>query len=96
MTQRFWQDVEKWLKCEFHIEHSINNAQLIVVNIFEPKPLIETVILNAKYYIYKCFLRKCIPKVEIFKGEIKELELVEEHIAKKKNLVHIHNRKWNR
>jgi len=94
ITQNFWSDVEMLLKNEYNVEYVINNAHLIVTNICESLPLVKIIMLNAKYYLYKCFLNKCQPNIQVFKGVIYRAECTERFIASKKNILHIHNCKW--
>ena len=58
-------------------------------------PIIEIVMLNAKYFIYTCFLTKCIPSLRAFKYIMQKAESTERFIATNKNLLHIHKKRWN-
>jgi hypothetical protein len=95
VTQLFWQDVEIWLKSKYRIEYAINDANLIVTNKCATIPLIEIIMLNAKHYIYKCFLEKNLPNISKFKGVIYTVENTEHYIAQKKNLLTVHNTRWH-
>ncbi len=87
VIQEFWENIEIWLKEKFNIECAINNMCLIITNICRLAPLVEKVVLNAKYYIYKCFLKKETPSILYFKAIIQNEERTERYIAEQKNLL---------
>jgi len=95
-TQAFWQDVQKLIKAEYNINCNMNNANLIITNICQAEPLVETILLNAKYYMYTCFLNKTIPKVSNFKNILLNIEDTERYSAINRNKMDNHNIKWKR
>ena len=95
VTQEFWRNLNLWLDNKFNIECTLNSLQKIVTNICHVLPIIDTVMLNAKYYIYTCFIKQTIPKISIFNRIIDDLEKTEEHIAVQRGLLYSHKQKWN-
>ena len=51
-------------------------------------------ILLVKYYIYTCKYKNELPNVSVFKSFIKKQKEIEYYLAKKKNKLPIHFRKW--
>lgn len=95
VTQCFWTDVQNWLKCKYKTEHILNDTKLIVTNMCQGASIVEIVMLNAKYYIFSCFLNKSEPSIKAFKCIIDKAESTERFIATNKNLLHIHKNRWN-
>ena len=96
ITQEFWRKLELWLKDEYGIECTINNIHFIITNLNPQMPLVEKILLNAKYYVYKCFLNKSNPDLAYFKGILTNVEKTERYIATQKGLLDIHEKKWKR
>jgi hypothetical protein len=92
-TQEFWRDVERLLRTEYK-QDCVIDMSFIVSNVNRDQPLSETVVLEAKYYIFKCFIKKEIPCIRKFKYIIIEMEAAEREIATQKNVLHTHNNKW--
>ena len=67
----------------------------MITNLCEDNRLNETILLHAKYYIYVCFIRKEMPNLIVYKSMMDDLEKTERHIAEERNLLPVHNRKWN-
>ncbi len=95
VTQGFYQDMDRWIKDRFRINYNFQSPHCIITNICKDMPLLETLLLNAKYYIYTCFIQKVIPNITVFKCKVEDLEKIERHIAEEKNSLFIHNMKWN-
>ena len=95
ITQEFWSNLSIWIKQRFNVECIFSRAHFIVTNIYRQMPLMETILLNAKYYIFTCFVRKTIPTISSFKNIVNVLETTERHIALQRNLLYAHERKWN-
>ena len=95
VTQGFWTDVQNWLKCNYKTDHVLNDIKLIVTNICLEASIVEIVVLNAKYFIFLCFLNKCEPSLQAFKRIIQQTESTERSIATHRSLLHIHKKRWN-
>ena len=63
---------------------------------YNDKYLIDTIVLNAKYYLYKCFLQKTCPTVKQFKTIVLDVEDTEHFIATQKGRLYVHEQKWGR
>ena len=51
-------------------------------------------LLLAKYYIYICKFKNTLPNVELFKSFVKKQKEIEYHLAKKRNKLTVHFKKW--
>jgi len=96
ITQAFWWEIETWLEREYNVKCNVNDIKLIVTNMSDTRPLVDLSILNAKYYIYRCFLQKTEPTISSFKGLMCDIERTEWYIASQRNLLHVHNEKWRK
>ena len=94
-TQEFWTQLTIWIQAEYNRVCNVNNIHNLITNMYNDMPLIETIMLNAKYYIYSCFLKKEKPNINTFKHVVKEIEKTERYIANQKNLLHVHDTKWS-
>ena len=96
ITQEFWRQLNYWIQTEYKIECTINNIHSIITNIYNDLPLVETIMLNAKYYLYSCFLKQTMPNIEHFKHVLADIERTERYLATTRNLIHVHEQKWGR
>jgi hypothetical protein len=55
----------------------------------------ETILINAKYYIFSSFIAKTMPNIQSFKNIVNSIERTERHIAVQKGLLYAHETKWN-
>ena len=92
----FWHELENFTKEEYAVECYFINTHVILTNIFSTVPIVETIILEAKYYLYKCFLKKVLPDINKFKNMLRQIEEIEKDIAEQKNVVWKHNIKWRK
>jgi len=96
VTQRFFRDVNTMILQEYNIQCVINNAKNLVTNMYTDMPLVDTIVLNAKYYIYSCFIKKRTPSISYFKQIVVNVEKTEQILAEKKNALTYHRMKWCR
>ena len=96
VTQNFWHNVQQWIIQEYNLDHDICSSHLIITNLCIQQPLLELIVLNAKYYLYSCFLQKTIPNISQFKNLMYNIEEIERNLAMDKNLIHLHNLKWKK
>ena len=96
VTQEFWRQLNNWVETEYNINCIVNNIYNIIRNKYGEMSIMDTIMLNAKYYIYTCFLNKKIPTIKCFKTVVKEVENTEHYIAAERNILHVHETKWGR
>jgi hypothetical protein len=96
ITQGFWKELNHWIQNKYNIDCTINSIHCIITNMYKDMPLIETIMLNAKYYIYSCFLNNTIPHMRLFKYVVIEMEKTERYLAIEKNLLYRHEIKWGK
>ena len=97
ITQAFWNDISEWVAIKFNTKCTFSNPEFITTNICSSDmSLMETLMLNAKYYIYLCFIKKTIPRIAYYKCIIEDLEKTEQYLASEKNKLCYHNQKWNK
>ena len=98
MSSEFWKEVLSWLKENNIVIESFNEIGLFL-GIFEESEdflLINHVMLLGKYYIY---VRKCLGSLPSLRGFIARLWRVyniELHIARERNKLAIHFKKWEK
>ena len=93
VTQDFWSRLTEWVSEAFTTQCIFNDPYFIVTNMHNVQ-IMETVMINAKQYIHRCFINKESVKIEKFKYCIYMLEETERYIATQKNVLHVHERKW--
>ena len=80
-------------KYNVHIDTTLYG---IVFNMHKDQPMLDHIVLEAKCYIYKCFLSKIKPSLAVFVNRINEVKSLEEVIARDKNKLELHYAKWFR
>ena len=95
VTQEFWTQLTTWIQAEYNEVCYVNNIHNIITNMYNESPLMETIVLNAKYFIYSCFLNKVKPDIIRFRQIVHNIEKTERYIAIQKDLLHIHTVKWS-
>jgi len=95
ITQEFLSNLTTWVKSKFNIVCEFQNVQFIITNSCTSAPVMDTILLHAKYYIYTCFIKKSLPHINVFIDMIEDLENTEKQIAEEKNRLFAHNKKWN-
>ena len=98
LVQAFWNDLVKKLK-----EKCINCDRLnlcpelvlfgTTVNVFTDKA-IDSILLYAKYYIYKCKLQEIRPKLDFYISELKHRVIIEKALALRAGKANIFFDKW--
>ena len=96
ITQSFWSDVNSMIQQDYNSLCVVNNVQNIATNIYIDMQLVDTIVLNAKYYIYSCFIKKGTPCISNFRKIIAGVEKTEQIIAEQKNRMNYHRMKWCR
>ena len=84
-VQRLWKSVQLWYS---NIEHLVFDKEIVFLG--SESPLLHTVIMTAKQYVFNC---KCLEKVPVFNGfynrlnQVKKYELYSADIWKKLNSI---------
>ena len=98
VSSEFWKEVLSWLKGNNLVTDSFNEIGLFL-GIFEESEdflLINHVMLLGKYYIY---VRKCIgslPSLRDFIANIRRVYNIELHIARERDKLATHFKKWEK
>ena len=98
MSSEVWKEVLSWLKENNIVIESFGEIGLFL-RIFEEVEdflLINHVILSVKYYIY---VRKCLgssPSLRGFIARIRRVYNIELHIAKERDKLATHFKKWEK
>ena len=96
MSSEFWKQVLSWLK-ENNIVIESFHAIGLFFGIFEEMEdflVINHVMLLGKYYIY---VRKCLgslPSLRVFTARIRRVYNIELHIARERDKLTTHFKKW--
>ncbi len=96
VTQGFFHEMNLWIRKYIKTNYDFQKPYCMITNICKDLPVLETILLNAKYYIYTCYIQKKLPNIGVFKCKVEELEKIERAIAEDRNTVFIHDMKWNR
>ncbi len=84
-VRRLWKSVQLWYS---NIEHLVFDKEIVFLG--SESPLLHTVIMTAKQYVFSC---KCLEKVPVFNGfynrlnQVKKYELYSADIWKKLNSI---------
>ena len=94
----FWEALCSWLS---NYKIGVQPFTLIdilfgVFNIGDDFSIINYLILTAKLYIYKCKLNNINPNLRVYKANIKSVYLVEKKIARRRNKLIKHFKKWEK
>ena len=98
MSSEFWKEVLSWLKDNSIVIESFNEIGLFL-GFFEKTEdffIINHVLLLGKYYIY---VRKCLrslPSLRGFIARIRRVYNIELHIARKRDKLATHFKKWEK
>ena len=98
VSSEFWKEVLSWLK-EYNIVLESFNEIGLFLGIFEESEdffLINHVMLLGKYYIY---VRKCLgslPSLRGFIARIRRVYNIELHIARERDKLATHFKKWEK
>ena len=98
VTMIFWEALCSWLS---NYKIGVQPFTLIdilfgVFNIGDDFSIINHLILTAKLYIYKCKLDNIHPNLRVYKANIKSVYLVEKKIARRRNKLIKHFKKWEK
>ena len=98
MSSEFWKEVLSWLKENNIVIESFNEIGLFLGFVEESEDflLINHVMLLGKYYIY---VRKCLgglPSLRGFIARLRRVYNIELHIARERNKLAIHFKKWEK
>jgi len=96
VSSEFWKDVLSRLKDNNTIIESLNEIDLFSGNFEKTEDffIINHIMLLGKYYIY---VRKChgsLPSLRAFIARIRRVYNVELHIARERNKLTTHFKKW--
>ena len=76
-VQEFWSRLLQWIKSKCkHCDKVRLTTELILFgkdNKNKTDKALDTIILNAKYFIYKCRINKIKPTIENFQRELKNI-----------------------
>ena len=98
VTMIFWEALCSWLS---NYKIGVQPFTLIdilfgVFNIGDDCSIINHLILTAKLYIYSCKLNNIHPNLRVYKAKIKTVYLVEKKIARRRNKLIKHFKKWEK
>ena len=92
----FWKSVVLWVR-SLHINIVSLNDDDIIFGLTQKMPhslLLNLIIIAGKQIIYQNRLKNSLPLLSHLKARLKYIESIERAIAKKKNRLEIHERKW--
>ena len=98
VSSEFWKEVLSWLKDNNIIIESLNEIGLFLGNFEKTEDflIINHILLLGKYYIY---VRKChgsLPSLRGFIARIRRVYNIELHIARERNKLTTHFKKWEK
>ena len=98
VSSEFWKEVLSWLKDNNIIIESLNEIGLLLGNFEKTEDffIINHILLLGKYYIY---VRKChgsLPSLRGFIARIRRVYNIELHIARERNKLTTHFKKWEK
>ena len=98
VSSEFWKEVLSWLKDNNIIIESLNEIGLFLGNFEKTEDffIINHILLLGKYYIY---VRKChgsLPSLRGFIARIRRVYNIEFHIARERNKLTTHFKKWEK
>ena len=95
ITRNFWLQVKEWIRSESGITFDFNVTDVMMLTINETIPMaLLNVLLIAKVFIYKCKQSGSIPFIFNFDTYISQYIKIEESIAKKRDRILYHYKKW--
>ena len=102
ITRSFWVALRSWVM-ECTCTCNINSEPLSVFNILfgifnagEDFVIVSRLILEAKFYIYRCKLNGVKPATRVLKTKIGVIHIIEGRIAFMRNKVEFHDKKWEK
>ena len=94
-SKDFWSLFTVWIFDTFKISLSLVFKEIIFgIDPANPKPIIEHLLLLAKYHIYKHFLGKRKPFFPLFLDEVKYCQNIEQRIAIQNGTLSKYENKW--
>ena len=98
VTRSFWVALRSWL-----VEHNINlkpssvfNVLFGIFNAGEDFVIVNHLILEAKFYIYRCKFNGVKPAMLVIKTKIGAIHNIQGRIAFMRNTVEFHDKKWEK
>ena len=98
MTRSFWVALRSWL-VEYNINlkpSSVFNVLLGIFNAGEDFVIVNHLILEAKFYIYRCKLNGVKPAMRVLKTKIGAIHNIQGRIAFMRNTVKFYDKKWEK
>ena len=95
-VRTFWKELNTILKSQ-KITSSSFHIKDVIFGLFRPENnsiLVNYIILEIKYFIYRSKLNKTSLSTPILLTKCKKTYQIERFIARKKNKLYLHNKKW--
>ena len=97
-VKMFWQDFERTLKNECaHCDRLSMNPILILFGNDGKNTTddgFDFILLNAKYYVYKCRLNKTLPRMDVFKKDLNYVYNIDKHVHIIEMTLEKFHKKW--
>ena len=96
MVRTFWKELNTILKSQ-KITSSSFDIKDVIFGLFHPENnsiLVNYIILESKYFIYRSKLNKTSLSTPILLTKCKKTYQIERFIARKNNKLYLHNKKW--
>ena len=91
----FWDELKVVLNSlDIAIRFDIKNVLFGILDADNISILVNYILLESKYFIYRCKLNKGSLRVRLLVDKFRKTFQTERFIAKKKNKIHFHNKKW--
>ena len=91
----FWDELKVVLNSlDITIRFDIKNVLLGILDTDNISILVNYILLESKYFIYRCKLNKGSLCVRLLVDKFRKTFQTERFIAKKQNKIHFHNKKW--
>ena len=95
INSRFWNDLKSVLDSfNITIRFDIMNVLFGILDTDNISILVNYIILESKYFIYRCKLNKGCLCVRLLVDKFKKTFQTERFIAKRNNKIHFHDKKW--
>ena len=91
----FWDELKVVLNSlDITIRFDIKNVLFGILDTDNISILVNYILLESKYFIYRCKLNKGSLCVRLLVDKFRKMFQTERFIAKKNNKIHFHNKKW--
>ena len=78
-VKRFWKDLIEEINtlCPQSSELALTNDSIIFTSTKTFDPVLKLIIILSKYYIFRCKVNQCTPKIQLFKSFLYQRYLIE-------------------